>query len=216
METVAVISVSLGAAWASGINLYAAVFVLGLLGATGATELPPDLKILQHPGVMAAAGFMYCIEFFADKIPGVDTAWDTIHSFIRIPAGALLAAGAITTLSPEAQLIGLLLGGTLAAGTHFAKTGTRVLVNTSPEPFSNWTLSVGEDIAVILGLWTALHHPVLFLGFLAAFIILLIWLTPKLWRAIRRLYMMVRARFTGKAADTASMGTQPPSGAARG
>jgi len=215
METIAVISVSLGAAWASGINLYAAVFVLGLLGATGTTELPPDLKILQHPGVMAAAGLMYCIEFFADKIPGVDTAWDTIHSFIRIPAGALLAAGAITTLSPEAQLIGLLLGGTLAAGTHFAKTGTRVLVNTSPEPFSNWTLSLGEDIAVILGLWTALHHPVLFLVFLGAFIILLIWLTPKLWRAIRRLYAMVRARFIGKATDTSSMDIQPPPGGAR-
>ena len=189
MEIVAVIAATMGVAWASGINLYAALFMLGWMGSSGSIELPPDLQVLQHPGVMAAAGLMYCIEFFADKIPGVDNGWDLIHSFIRIPAGALLAAGAIASVAPQAEIIGLILGGTLAAGAHFTKAGGRVLVNTSPEPFSNWAVSIGEDLLVIAGLWTALHYPVVFLILLAAFVALVVWLAPKVWRGVRQMFV---------------------------
>ncbi|MCW8950081.1 MAG: DUF4126 domain-containing protein, partial [Sedimenticola sp.] len=147
METVQLISLTLGVAWASGINLYAAVLVLGYLGITGDIILPPGLELLTNPLVLSAAGFMYMVEFFADKTPGVDTGWDVLHTFIRIPAGAVLAAGMAQGLevSQAAEFAALLIGGGLAATTHFTKTGTRVLINTSPEPFSNWTASITED-----------------------------------------------------------------------
>ncbi len=180
------IALTMGVAWASGINLYAALFMLGYLGMTGNMQLPPDLQVLSDPMVMGAAGLMYCVEFFADKTPGVDTGWDGIHTFIRIPAGALLAAGAVGDVSVAAQLTAGILGGSLAAGTHLTKAGSRVLINTSPEPFSNWFASVGEDVAVIAGLWTALNHPLLFIVLVLVFIALMIWLLPKLWRAIGR------------------------------
>ena len=209
MEAISIIAATLGVAWASGINLYAAVFMLGLLANTGSIALPPDLEVVAHPGVMAAAGFMYCVEFFADKVPGVDNGWDVIHSFIRIPVGALLAAGTISALSPEAELIGLLLGGTIAAGTHFTKAGTRVLVNTSPEPFSNIAISLGEDFMVILGLWAALNHPVLFLIALVLFIALVIWLAPKLWRGIKKVFAKIASWFGGKTDTADRPGAQP-------
>ncbi len=209
MDTVTIIAATMGVAWASGINLYAALFMLGWMGNSGSIDLPADLEVLQHPGVMAAAGFMYCVEFFADKTPGVDTAWDAVHSFIRIPAGALLAAGTLAALAPEAELIGLILGGALAAGAHFTKAGARVLVNTSPEPFSNWTVSIGEDILVIAGLWTALHHPVLFLVLLAVFIALIVWLAPKIWRGVKFVYGRVR-RWLGGATNTGGIESARP------
>ncbi len=196
METISIIAVALGAAWASGINLYATILMLGLMGTTGSIDLPPDLEILENPGVLVAAGLMYCVEFFADKVPGVDTVWDAIHSFIRIPAGAVLAGAAFAQITPEAELIGLLLGGTLSAGTHFAKAGSRVLINTSPEPVSNWTASIGEDIVVVTGLWTALNYPVLFIVLLVIFVALVIWLMPKLWRGIRSVFSKIRNWFT--------------------
>ena len=202
METISIIAASMGVAWASGINLYAAVLMLGILGNTGSIDLPPGLEVVESPGVMIAAGFMYCVEFFADKVPGVDTGWDAIHSFIRIPAGALLAAGAMSALSPEAELIGLLLGGTIAAGSHFTKAGTRVLVNTSPEPFSNIAVSLGEDFLVIMGLWTALNYPILFIVLLIAFIALIIWLAPKIWRGIKRVFARIRSWFQNNPART--------------
>jgi hypothetical protein len=185
----------MGVAWASGINLYATVFMLGYLGMTGNIELPPDLVILSDPLVLAAAGFMYCVEFFADKTPGVDTGWDSIHTFIRIPAGAILAAGAVGDVSQAAQLAAGLLGGTLAAGSHITKAGSRVLINTSPEPFSNWAASVAEDVAVIAGLWAALHYPWLFLALLAVFLVMMIWLLPKIWRGLRRLFRFIAGLF---------------------
>ena len=154
-----IVALSMGTAWASGINLYAAILTLGLLGATGQMALPPNLAIVTQPIVILAAGVMFCIEFFADKIPGVDTGWDTIHSFIRIPGGALLAAAAVGDVNPAVMLAAGILGGGLAAGTHAAKAGSRVLINTSPEPFSNWLVSIGEDLAVITGVWVALAHP---------------------------------------------------------
>jgi len=169
------LALAMGSAWASGINLYAAVLVLGLLGKTGNIVLPAGLEILMNPLVIGAAGVMYLVEFFADKVPGVDTGWDTVHTFIRIPAGVLLAAGAVGDVNPAVAIAAGLLGGGIAAGAHAAKSGSRVLINTSPEPFTNWTASVLEDVAVIGGLWTALNYPLAFIAFLVLFILLLIW-----------------------------------------
>ncbi len=191
------LALTLGAGWASGINLYAAILVIGFMGASGRLELPEGLELLSDPLVMLAAGAMYVVEFFADKIPGVDTAWDTLHTFIRIPAGAMLAAGAVGDVGAGAELAAMLVGGGLAAGTHAAKAGTRALINTSPEPFSNWTASITEDLGVIGGLWLALNHPILFLIALVLFILLLIWLLPKLWRGIKSVFSAIGRLFGG-------------------
>lgn len=191
-QVVQVIALSMGVAWASGINLYAAVLVLGLGGSTGYIELPPTLAVLEDPLVIAAAGLMFAVEFFADKTPGVDSAWDALHTVIRIPAGALLAAGAVGEVAPALQVAAGLVGGSLTAATHATKAGGRLLINTSPEPFSNWTASIGEDLAVLVGLWAALFHPWLFLGLLLLFILLMIWLLPRLWRALRALVRRLR------------------------
>lgn len=190
------LALTMGVAWAGGIKLYAAILVLGMLGRTGNMALPPDLQILMHPLVMVAAGFMYFVEFIADKIPGVDTGWDTLHTFIRIPAAALLAAGAVGQVNPAMAMAAALVGGGVAALSHSAKSGTRVLINTSPEPFSNWTASIMEDVMVLGGIWTAVHHPWLFICFLAGFILLAIWLLPKLWRVMKRSFGFLR-RFFG-------------------
>ncbi|HSF48837.1 MAG TPA: DUF4126 domain-containing protein [Burkholderiales bacterium] len=192
MEAVQTIALTMGLAWASGINLYAAIFMLGLMGSTGHIVLPPDLQVLTDPYVILAAGFMYCVEFFADKVPGVDTSWDTLHTFIRIPAAALLAAKAVGPVEPSIELVALILGGTLGAATHFTKMGSRILINTSPEPFSNWTASLTEDVVVFAGLWTALQHPVVFLVLLAVFIVLIIWALPRLYRAIKAILARVK------------------------
>jgi hypothetical protein len=184
----ATLALSMGLAWASGINLYATLFMLGYLANTGNIDLPPDLQIVANPIVMGVAGLMYCIEFFADKMPGVDTGWDTIHTFIRIPAGAMLAAGAIGHLNPAVELAAAILGGGLAAGTHATKAGSRVLINTSPEPFSNWFASVSEDVIVITGVWACINHPVLFLIALTGFILLMIWLLPRIWVSVKKVF----------------------------
>jgi hypothetical protein len=186
-----IIALTLGVGWASGINLYAAIFMLGLLGATGNISLPPDLLVLTDPLVLCAAGAMYLVEFVTDKIPGVDSAWDALHTFVRIPAGALLAAGAVGDVYPGVALSAAILGGSLAAGTHATKAGARALINTSPEPFSNWSASVAEDLLVVAGLWTALHYPWLFIGLLVVFILLMIWLLPKLWRGIKKVFAAI-------------------------
>lgn len=185
---ISLIALTMGVSWASGINLYAAMLMLGLMGATGNIELPVGLQVLSDPMVIAAAGLMYFVEFFADKTPGVDTGWDAIHTFIRIPAGAIMAAGAVGEIGPAAQVAAAMVGGTMSAGAHFTKAGSRAVINTSPEPVSNWTASFAEDIAVFGGLWAALHHPVLFLILLAMFIVMMIWLLPKLWRAVKRIF----------------------------
>ncbi|HSM75269.1 MAG TPA: DUF4126 domain-containing protein, partial [Desulfobacterales bacterium] len=169
-----IIALTMGVGWASGINLYAAIFMLGLMGATGSIALPPDLLVLTDPMVLFAAGAMYLVEFVTDKIPGVDTSWDALHTFVRIPAGALLAAGAVGDVNPAVALAAAILGGGLAAGAHATKAGARALINTSPEPFSNWSASVAEDLLVVAGLWTALHYPWLFIGLLAVFVLLMI------------------------------------------
>jgi hypothetical protein len=182
------ISLTMGVAWASGINLYATLLVLGLGGANGWIVLPDELQVLTSPMVIGAAALMYMVEFFADKTPGVDTGWDGIHTFIRIPAGAILAAGAVGQVAPEIEIAAAILGGTLAASSHATKAGSRVLINTSPEPFSNWLASLSEDVLVIVGLWTALSHPLVFLCALVLFIVLLIWLLPKIWQGIKTVF----------------------------
>ena len=196
-QIVTVIAMSMGLAWASGINLYAAILMLGIMGATGNMELPPGLEVLSDPMVIAAAGFMYCVEFFADKVPGVDTGWDAMHTFVRVPAGAILAASAVGDVSSPAGIAAGILGGGMALGSHSFKAGSRVLINTSPEPVTNWTASITEDIAVIAGLWTALNHPTLFIVFLVIFILLLIWLLPKLWRGIQSVFASIGRFFSG-------------------
>lgn len=194
-ELVKTISMSMGAAWGSGINLYATVLVLGILGITGNIVLPETLQVVTHPLVIGAAGVMYVAEFFADKVPGVDTGWDTFHTFIRIPAGVMLAAGAVGEVNPAVAIAAGLLGGGLSASAHAAKSGTRLLINASPEPVTNWAASIGEDVAVIVGVWAALTHPVLFFILLVLFIVLLVWFLPKLWEAIKTFFSFIGRLF---------------------
>ncbi|WP_461520568.1 DUF4126 domain-containing protein [Porticoccus sp.] len=186
-ELISVIALTMGVGWASGINLYAAVLVLGLAGATGNVQLPAELTVLQDPLVIVAAGVMYAVEFFADKVPGVDTGWDALHTFIRIPAGAMLAVGAVGDVTPALEIAAGLLGGTMAGASHLTKASTRALINTSPEPFTNWVASISEDLLVLGGLWAMFNHPLLFLCLMILFIALVIWLLPKLLRLLMRL-----------------------------
>lgn len=181
-EVIAAIAVALGAGWASGLNAYAAVLVLGSAERLGLVALPHDLQVLASPWVLGAAAVLFALNFLADKIPYIDSINDMLQTFVRVPAGALLAYGAATGLSPDVAVIAGLLGGTLAAGTHVAKTGTRALINTSPEPFSNIGASLVEDVSVLGGLFLAIAHPITFLCLLAVFVALLIWLLPKLLR----------------------------------
>ncbi len=189
METLNLLALGLGAAWASGLNLYAAVLLLGGLQASGIVSLPPDLAVLSHPAVLIVAGVLYAVEFVADKVPGIDSAWDAVHSFIRIPAGALLAAGALGGYDEGYTVaLALLAGGTVAAASHAAKAGGRVAINASPEPFSNWAASIAEDLLALGGLLLALLLPAVFLVLLGAFLVAVLWLLPRLWRALRRLF----------------------------
>jgi len=194
----AAIALSMGAAWASGINLYATILVLGWMGNSGTMQLPETMQIVQEPLVMGAAALMYAVEFFADKIPGVDTGWDGIHTFIRIPAGAALAAAAVGDVDPTVGLAAAIVGGTLSAATHATKAGSRVLINTSPEPVTNWVASISEDLIVVGGIWTALHYPIIFICLLIFFIIMVIWLLPKIWRGIKLVFSKIRDFITGK------------------
>jgi Domain of unknown function (DUF4126) len=189
------LALTMGLAWASGINLYATLLTLGFLASSGNIDLPPDLQIVANPLVMGAAGVMYFVEFFVDKTPGADSGWDAIHTFIRIPAGAMLAAGAVGDLNPAVEIAAALLGGSLAAGTHATKAGTRVMFNTSPEPFSNWIASIGEDVAVVTGVWASINHPVTFLFALVLFVILMIWLLPRIWAGVKKVFRFIAAWF---------------------
>ncbi len=208
-DIISTLALTLGVAWASGINLYATILMLGLLANTGNMNLPPDLQILADPMVIGAAGFMYCVEFFADKIPGVDNGWDAIHTFVRIPAGALLAAGAVGDINPVMQLSAAILGGGLTAGVHATKAGSRVMINTSPEPFSNWGASIAEDVAVVAGLWAAVNYPLLLIVFMIVFIALMIWLLPRLWRGIKQVFRTLSRWIRGGNEEPPSRITPP-------
>lgn len=179
-----------GMAWASGMRLYAVLLSAGVLSRFQYLTLPADLQVLENPWIMGLSGALLLVEFLADKIPVVDSIWDSVHTFIRIPAGAVLAALAMGEHDPAVMFGAGLLGGTLTAGTHAAKTGSRFAINTSPEPVTNIAASLSEDAIVATGLYLAIAHPVLFLVLLGFFVLLLIWLLPKLIRTIRS--MMAR------------------------
>jgi len=191
------IALAAGIAWASGINVYATVAMLGIAGATGLYTLPGDLAPLENPLVIGVALLLFAIEFVADKIPGVDSVWDTLQTFVRIPAGVLLALGAIGEVDTATQIAAALAAGTLTSATHATKAGSRAVINTSPEPFSNWAASFVEDAAVFTGLWAALFHPVTFLVLLGLFVLLMIWLLPKIWRGIRGVIRALRGLVGG-------------------
>ncbi|MEX2272848.1 MAG: DUF4126 domain-containing protein, partial [Vicinamibacterales bacterium] len=160
METVETLGRAMGFAFAAGLNLYASVAILGLASRFGWVQLPPQFDVFNHDWVIAAALVMYVIEFIADKVPWVDSLWDSVHTAIRPIGGALIAMTAIGDVSPALEGLAALMGGTLAAGTHLTKAGTRAVANTSPEPFSNWFLSLGEDLFVVGLGWLALQYPV--------------------------------------------------------
>ena len=182
------IAIAAALAWGSGLRAYAVIFALGLAGAAGWLELPEHLRLLQHPLVLGASGLMTAVEFCADKLPWLDSVWDAVHSFIRIPAGAALAAAVFGDSGAAVALAAAVLGGTLAAGVHFAKAGTRAALNTSPEPVSNWTASLTEDAIVPLGLWLAFAHPIAFLVLLIVFGVAAVLLMRLIWRGLRRLF----------------------------
>jgi hypothetical protein len=184
---IAELAMSAAMAWGAGLRLYLVVFVVGLLGKFGYVPLPDALKILSNPLVLGAAGSMTFIEFFADKIPWLDSAWDAVHTFLRIPAGAALAAGMLGDTGEGVAMAAALIGGTLAAGTHFGKAGTRAAVNTSPEPFSNVAVSLAEDTAVAGGLALAIANPWIFLALLIVFVVLLVILLRYLIKGVRAL-----------------------------
>ena len=186
-DTWQLVALAAALGWASGIRLYAVLFIVGGLGYLHVVELPGSLATLAHPWVLAASGFMFCVEFFVDKVPGVDTLWDTVHTFIRIPAGAALAASVFGDSSAAATLAAAIVGGSLAAGSHLAKAGGRAVINTSPEPFSNWAASFGEELAVGTVLWLAFTHPIAALVVVAVLTAAMIWLIPRVWRMIRRI-----------------------------
>ena len=201
MDILPSVALAGGMAWASGMRLYAVLFLAGLLGRLGYLTLPATLQVLENPWVLGLAGVLLAVEFLADKIPAIDSVWDGVQTFIRIPAGALLAALALGDHDPVLMVVAGLLGGTLAAGTHAAKAGSRALINTSPEPFSNIAVSLGEDAVVTSGLLTAVFYPLLFLVLLCLFIVVLIWLLPKLVRGLRAAFGKLWGRRVAATSD---------------
>ena len=195
VDTLQLVALAAALGWASGLRLYAVLFIVGAVGYLGWVDLPTGLRVLMHPFVLAASGFMCLVEFFTDKIPGVDSLWDIVQTFIRVPAGAALAAGVFGDSSTASMLAAAIVGGTLAAGSHLAKAGSRALINTSPEPFSNWAASLSEDLAVGTLLWLAFAHPIAALVILAVLVVLTIWLIPKVWRMLRAIVTRISGWF---------------------
>lgn len=187
MDLVQTIALSAGLAWASGLRLYLVVFLAGVLSYFGYLHLPETLSVLRNPLVIGVAGLMALAELVADKIPAFDSLWDSFQTFIRIPAGALLAALAMGEADPSWMVAAGLLGGTITAGTHFAKAGSRLAINASPEPFSNWLASFGEEGMVLGGLWVMIAAPLLFLGLLALFLVFAGWLLARFRALLSRL-----------------------------
>ena len=193
MDTLATLALALGGSWASGINMYLAALTIGIAGRVGVVRLPESLQALESPWILALAGVLYAINFFADKIPAVETINDFIHTFLRIPAGAVLAGAAVGDADPAIIVAAALVGGTLAFGSHATKTSTRVAA-TGTVPGSGIGLSILEDIAVVGGLWLAMKNAIVFLILLAIVVALMIWLLPKIFR----LFISVVRRITGR------------------
>ena len=197
LDTTQLFALAAALGWASGLRLYAVVFLTGLAGAMGWVELPQGLRLLQQPLLLGASGLMLAVEFFADKIPGLDSLWDMTQSFVRVPAGALLAAGVFGGDQASWALIAALMGGTLPATSHLAKASTRAAVNTSPEPFSNIGLSLLGDAAVPTMLWLAWAHPLWFFAGLALALVLMVATIVLLLKFLRRLLQRWRRRDAG-------------------
>src|SRR5580765_1820403 len=198
MEWFATLSLALGSAWTSGINLYATVTVLGLLQKFGAAKLPGGLDALDNWWIIGIAGGLYLVELFADKIPYVDSVWDVVHTFIRIPAGALVAYAATNQMDPSITIPATLVGGGLALSSHGAKAAARIAANFSPEPVSNWVLSLVEDAIAFVGTVLAVFAPFIIAGVLVIFVAIFLWFFPKVFRSIRRLFGAVGAFFRGE------------------
>jgi hypothetical protein len=203
MSVIQILGLAMGSAWTSGINLYATVAMLGLLEHYKLAHLPGELHVLDNPWIIGVACFLYVVEFFADKIPYVDTVWDALHTFIRVPAGAVLAAAATSDISPSVQVLALLLGGGLALSTHGTKATVRAGANLSPEPLTNWTLSLLEDVLAVGALGLAVSYPWAMLAVILIFLLLLIWILPKVWRRIRRMLKAAADFIRGRALDDA-------------
>ena len=198
VDTPQLLALAAALGFASGIRLYAVTLLTGLAGYFGVVDLPQGLNVLQHPAVLAASGFMCFVEFFADKIPFVDSMWDMVHTVIRIPAGAALAAGAMGASGEAMTWVAAILGGSLAATSHTAKLTTRAAVNTSPEPFSNVGVSLLEDGFVIFMLWLAAEHPLIFAVVLVIAIILAVVLMVVLIKFLRLVARRLSDFFSGR------------------
>jgi len=196
MDWLTTLGMAMGSAWMSGINLYATVVTLGLLQRFKLVALPGDLGLVSDWWVIGVAGALYLIEFVADKIPAVDSVWDAIHTFIRVPAGAVLAASAFASFDPSVRLVAFLAGGGVALSSHGTKAATRLAANTSPEPVSNIVLSLLEDALTIGSAILMVFHPIVILVLVAIFVLLAIWLVPKIVRALRGLLLRARALFS--------------------
>lgn len=197
MSDFSILALALCCAWASGINVYAVLLVLGLSGEFNYLSLPGELEVLTHPLVIFCFGFMYCVEFVTDKIPGVDSVWDFVHTFIRIPVAVFLVGALLQDVYPDWTLLAQSVALLLAFLSHLTKASTRLLINTSPEPFSNWGASLGEDMLVFACLWLALTHPLLFCLFLLGLIALMIWLVPKIINLLVVVVVKLRNWLTG-------------------
>jgi hypothetical protein len=198
MNLIQILGLALGSAWTSGINLYATVAVLGLLQHYKLAHLPGSLHVLDNWIIIGIALALYVIEFFADKIPYLDTVWDAIHTFIRVPAGAVIAAAATSDVNPAVQIVALLLGGGLALSTHGTKATIRASANVSPEPVSNWILSIVEDVIAVGAVVLAVLHPIGILVVILIFLLIFAWILPKVARRIRRMFAALRAFFGGR------------------
>lgn len=194
----------MGSAWMSGVNLYATVVTLGLLQRFKLVTLPGELGMVGEWWIIGVAGVLYLIEFVADKIPAVDSVWDAIHTFIRVPAGAVLAASAFADFEPSVRIIALLVGGGVALSSHGTKAATRLAANTSPEPVSNIALSLAEDVVTVGSVVLMVFHPVVVLVLVLMFVLVAIWLVPRIARALKRLLARARAFFqTGEGSGKA-------------
>lgn len=202
MEWFSTLSLALGSAWTSGINLYATVTVLGLLQKFGWAKLPGGLDVLDNWWIIGVAGFLYLVEFFADKIPYVDSIWDVVHTFIRVPAGVIVAYAATYQLDPGIYIPAALLGGGLAFSSHGTKAAVRIGANVSPEPVSNWILSTVEDIIAFAGTLLAVFAPVIIAIVLVVFVIFFLWFFPKVIRRLRRMFRSTAAFFRGGSLDS--------------
>lgn len=194
LNMASLIALAVGVGWASGLRLYALIFVLGMLGKFAGVILPGDLSVLTHPAVIGISGVMLFVEFFADKIPWVDSVWDSIHTFIRIPAGAALAAAVMGEQGAATQLVFALIGGSITAGTHLAKTSTRAAINTSPEPLTNIISSFGEEVVFAGGLYTLLSNPLVFVIALVIFMAITIIVIVLMWKFLKTLINKLRSK----------------------